>query len=71
MATLQQHLDEALAARHAWRTGQTRASISMGGRTVQYSTEGLRQLDAYIGELRRQISGVRPVRNRIRYGVPD
>jgi len=71
MATLQQQLDEALAARHAWRTGQTRTSISMGGRTVQYSTEGLRRLDAYIGELRRQISGVRPVRNRIRIGVSN
>ncbi|UZW62747.1 gpW family head-tail joining protein [Lysobacter enzymogenes] len=71
MATLQEQLDEAIAARHAWKTGKTRSSMTLGNRTIQYSVEGLKELDAYIGELRRQVSGVKRVRNRVSYAVPD
>lgn len=70
MAT-QQQLDEALAARHAWRTGKTRSSQTLDGRTVQYSLEGMKWLDQYIGQLRRELSGTAPVRNRVTYVVPD
>lgn len=71
MATLQEQLDEAIAARHAWKTGKTRTSMTLGNRTIQYSVEGLKQLDAYIAELRRQIAGTARVRNRVTYAVPD
>lgn len=71
MATLQEQLDEAIAARHAWKTGKTRTSMTLGNRTIQYSVEGLKQLDAYIAELRRQIAGTTRVRNRVTYAVPD
>jgi site-specific recombinase XerD len=75
MATLQEQLDEALAARHAWITGKTQVAVtfSSGGksRTIQYSVEGMKQLDAYIAELRRKIAGKPPLRNRIVYAVPD
>lgn len=71
MATLQEQLDEAIAARHAWKIGKTRTTVTMGDRTIQYSVDGLKQLDAYIAELRRQIAGVTRVRNRVSYAVPD
>nr|WP_308006576.1 gpW family head-tail joining protein [Xanthomonas albilineans] len=71
MDTLQQQLDEALAARHAWCVGRTRVTVTFGDRTLQYSGEGMKQLDAYIALLRRQINGVAPVRNRVRYMIPD
>ncbi len=71
MATLQEQLDEALAARHAWCIGRTRVTVTFGDRTLQYSVEGMKQLDAYIAQLRRQINGVAPVRNRVRYVTPD
>lgn len=75
MATLQEQLDEAIAARHAWRTGKTKSSQTLntpsGDRTIQYSTEGLSEIDAYIADLQRQISGKRKVRNRISFAVPD
>lgn len=71
MATTQEQLDEAIAARHAWRTGQTRSSVSFGDRTIQYSVDGLKQIDAYIAELRRTLAGTTRVRNRVSYAVPD
>jgi hypothetical protein len=71
MATLQDQLDEAIAARHAWRTGATRSSVTFGDRTIQYSVEGLKQIDAYIAELRRSLAGSTRVRNRVTYPVPD
>ncbi|WP_165424282.1 gpW family head-tail joining protein [Pseudoxanthomonas winnipegensis] len=71
MATLQEQLDEAIAARHAWHVGKTRVTVTYGDRTLQYSVEGLKQLDAYIASLRRQISGGSRARNRVRYVVPD
>lgn len=71
MADLQQQLDEAIAARHAWRTGKTRAAAAFGDRRIEYSVEGMKQLDAYIAQLRRAISGVPRGRNRITYAVPD
>lgn len=72
MATTQQLLDEALAARHAWRTGKTRASWQMGDQTITYSVDGMAKLDAYIAELRQQLAPPRSrSRNRVRYGVPD
>ncbi|ODT97275.1 MAG: hypothetical protein ABS82_01075 [Rhodanobacter sp. SCN 67-45] len=71
MATVQDQLDEAIAARHAWRTGATRSAVTFGDRTIQYSVEGLKQIDAYIAGLRRQLAGVSRVRNRVTYAVPD
>lgn len=71
MATLQDQLDEAIAARHAWRTGRARTTVTFGDRTIQYSVEGMAQLDAYIASLQRQLSGAARVRNRVTYGVPD
>jgi len=71
METLQQQLDEAIAARHAWKTGKTRTTVTFGDRTIQYSVEGMQQLDSYIADLRRQISGVVRSRNRVIYAVPD
>ncbi len=73
MADTQHLLDEALAARHAWRTGKTRTSWTIGDQSFGYSVEGMRHLDAYIAELRRKLNpraGARS-RNRVRYVVPD
>ena len=71
MATTQELLDEAIAVRHAWRTGKTKASVTHGDRTISYSVQGLKQLDAYIAELRRLLAGSGPVgRNRIQYVTP-
>lgn len=72
MATTRELLDEAIAVRHAWRTGQTKASVAHGNRSITYSVEGMKQLDAYIAELRRQLAGTPPRgRNRIQYVVPQ
>lgn len=71
MADTQQQLEEALQARHRWLTGRTRQSITIGDKTITYSVDGLKQLDAYIAELRRQLSRRPRARNRIFYGVPD
>lgn len=71
MATTQELLDEAIAVRHAWRTGRTRASVTHGDRTISYSIEGLKQLDAYIAELRRLLAGASARgRSRIQYVRP-
>lgn len=71
MATLQGQLDEAIAARHAWKTGKARTTFRHGDRTIEYSVEGMKQLDSYIAQLRRQISGVQTGRARVTYAVPD
>lgn len=71
MATLQEQLDEAIAARHAWKTGKTRSTVTFGDRTIQYSVDGLKQIDAYIAELRRQLAGTTRGRSRVTYAVPD
>lgn len=68
---VQQRLDEALAARHALLTGTKMVSFSFGQRQVSYTAAELGALDRYIGELRRELAGRPPVRNRIRYAVPD
>ena len=71
MATTQEMLDEAIAVRHAWRTGKTKASVQHGDRTISYSVEGLKGLDAYIAELRRLLAGnTARGRNRIQYVTP-
>lgn len=70
--TMQESLTEALEARHALITGQMLVSITMpGGRTMTYSRSSLSALDAYIADLRQQIAGARPRRNRIVYVVPQ
>ena len=71
MATTQEMLDQALAARHAWRTGKTRASWTVGDQTITYSVEGMAKLDAYIAELRQQLAPRPRSRSRVRYAVPD
>ena len=71
MATTQELLDEAIAVRHAWRTGKTESSVQHGDRTISYSVEGLKKLDAYIAELRRLLAGNKPRgRNSIQYVTP-
>ena len=71
MATTQELLDEAIAVRHAWRTGKTRTSWTHGDRQVSYSVEGMKQLDAYIAQLRRELAGAKPRgRSRIQYVTP-
>ncbi|MEN5208012.1 gpW family head-tail joining protein [Stenotrophomonas terrae] len=67
---MQQQLDEAIAARHAWRTGKTRAAAAFGDRRIEYSVEGMKQLDAYIAELRRQLAGPAARRRRVTYLAP-
>ena len=70
--TLQQRLDEAIAARHAIAIGKRAARISLGDRAVEYSEANLAQLNAYIASLQAQLSP-NPARgrNRVRYAVPD
>jgi len=70
--TLQQQLDEAIAARHAIVVGKRAARITMGERTVEYSEANLASLNAYIASLQAQLSG-NPARgrNRIRRVVFD
>ena len=70
-ADLQEKLAEAEAVRHRWLTGKVSTSWSYGDRTVQYSVDGLKQIGRYIAELRRRLAGVRAVRTRVAYGVPD
>ncbi|HVI60122.1 MAG TPA: gpW family head-tail joining protein [Luteimonas sp.] len=71
MATTQEQLDEAIAVRHAWRTGKTKASVTHGDRQISYSIEGMKRLDEYIAELRRTLAGTaRRGRNRIQYVTP-
>ena len=68
--TTQQQLDEALAARHALLVGKATVSVGYGDRRVEYTQATLSKLESYIAELRRTLSNVRPVRNRITYLVP-
>ena len=68
--TLQQQLDEAVEARHRLIVGKKTVSVWYGDRRVEYTATQVADLDRYIAELRRQIAGVKPQRNRIGYGVP-
>ena len=68
---LQRKLKEAEDARHLWQIGQTSASWTYRGRTIQYSVEGMKHIDRYIAELRRRLAGSRAVRTLVTYGVPD
>lgn len=72
LPSVQQRLDEALAARHAILTGKQKVTIGYGERRLEYAEANIKALDAYIAELRRELSGAsaKPVRNRIRYVVP-
>lgn len=72
MATTQEKLDEAIEARHQLVVGRGKSSITLGERRVEYTQANLAALDAYIAELRRELSG-KPAsarRNRIRYVAP-
>lgn len=71
MADTQQKLDEAIAARHALITGKKTVSLVFGDRRVEYTAATVKDLERYIAELRRELNGVRPTRNRITYMVPD
>ncbi len=68
--SLQQQLDEALAARHALIIGKAAVTVGYGERRIEYSAARLADLDSYIADLRRQITGAKRVRNRISYLVP-
>ena len=58
MATLQQQLDEAIAARHALAIGKSVAQVrDSNGETITYTAANLTQLTAYIADLQRQIGG--------------
>ncbi len=54
MAT-QQQLTEARAARHALVTGRKVATVTMNGRTVQYTETNLADLEAYIQRLESEL----------------
>lgn len=69
--TLQEQLDEALAARHKLLTGTSRVAVGWGDRRVEYTAAKLSDLDTYIAGLRRAINGKPAQRSRIRYVVPD
>lgn len=69
--TTQELLDEAKAARHALLVGAQVVSVGFGERRTEYSKASLAALNSYIRELTVELSGTRPVRNRIRYAVPD
>lgn len=68
---VQQRLTEALAARHALIVGRAKVSIGFGERRLEYTAATLKDLDAYIAELRRELRGTKATRNRISYVVPD
>lgn len=69
--TTQQLLDEAIAARHALITGKAKASVGFGDRRLEYTQATLKDLENYIGELRRKINKIKPTRSRISYFVPN
>jgi hypothetical protein len=69
--TVQQQLDEAIAARHRLITGTAKVSVAFGDRRVEYTPAKLADLDAYIAGLRRQLSNKPARRGRIAYVVPD
>lgn len=64
IATLQQRLVEAEAAKHALLTGKQRVSIGYGDKSVSFERSDLAKLEAYIVELRAQLgqSRRRPLR---------
>ena len=56
MATTQEMLDQAIAARHEIITGTRAVSVSSSsGRSVTFTAASLAALDAYIAQLRRQL----------------
>lgn len=56
MATLQEQLDEAQLVYHNWCIGKTtRRYRDSNGEEVEYTAEGLRNLSAYIADLKRQL----------------
>lgn len=69
MATTQEQLDEALAVRHQLMLGQRHVRLAFGERSVEYSRSNLADLDRYIAELRRKLSGA-TTPGRIRYVTP-
>lgn len=69
--TTQQRLDQALAARHALATGQSKSAVMIGERRVEYTAAKAGDLDRYIAQLRAQLAGRRPSRARVQYVVID
>ena len=69
LATLQARLAEAEEARHELKLGNRAELMAHGERRMQFTPADHARLDAYIAELRQQISGKRRGRNRIRYVV--
>ena len=54
--TIQEMLDEAIAARHALMVGKARVSIRLDGRAVEYTRAKLAELNAYIADLQAQLA---------------
>lgn len=69
--TTQELLDEAKTARHALLVGKQSVSVGYGERSIQFSKSDLPALERYIRELQSELTGKRPTRNRVRYGIPD
>ena len=71
---LQASLARALAAYESLMLGTTKVSVSIttgvGSRTITYGKTNIADLERYIAWLRRQIAGVSPTRNRLRYVAP-
>ena len=71
MLTIRQKLDEALEARHQLLVGRARVSVGFGDRRIEFTAATLKQLDAYIAELRRKLAGATARgRSRVQYVVP-
>lgn len=66
MATTQQLLDEARAARHKLVTGQLpRVFMDQNGERVEFTATNISALDAYIRQLEAEVAGVPRARKPI------
>jgi hypothetical protein len=66
VATTQQLLDQAKAARHSLVTGQlARVFMDQNGERVEFVATNIAQLDAYIRQLEGEIAGVPRARKPI------
>jgi hypothetical protein len=66
LATTQQLLDEARAAKHKLVTGTlTRVFMDQNGERVEYTATNLGALDAYIRQLEAELAGVPRARKPI------
>lgn len=74
MAATQLQLTQAEAALHALMTGTAKVQVTVGtgvgSRSITYTRATVAQLERYIAQLRAELSGRSPTRNRVRYVRP-